>query len=295
MPDKHKVFIQKNTFTSTQKNIEINVLRLDVMSAIISGNKFFKLQLPIATALAEGYGTVATFGGAYSNHIVATAGYCKLKGLKSIGFIRGEEPAIWSKTMKDAQELGMEFRFVTRAVYKDKAAIQKTWQHEQYYWVNEGGYGKLGAEGVKDMYEWIDESYTHIMCALGTGTMMAGLIKGALPHQKVIGISVLKGHGTLQDQVKGLLTESEKLKQYYLVQGYHFGGYAKHPERLINWMNKLYEHQQLPSDIVYTSKLFFAVEDLLQKGYFEAGSKIMVIHSGGLQGNSSLAEGVLQF
>jgi 1-aminocyclopropane-1-carboxylate deaminase len=125
--------------------------------------------------------------------------------------------------------------------------------------------------------------------------MMAGLIKGAMPQQKVVGISVLKGNTSLLQNVKALLTETEKDKQFKIIHDYHFGGYAKHPQPLITWMNDVYQQHQLPTDIVYTSKLLFGITDLQKQGYFADNSKIMVIHSGGLQGNLSLPVGTLVF
>ena len=282
----HKVFIQNI------QSLQLNILRLDELHPIVSGNKWFKLQLQLQDAIKKNYTTITTFGGAYSNHIVATAFACQQMGLASIGIIRGNETKALNHTLLAAQQFGMQLQFVTREAYANK---QQYINNNNIYYINEGGYAVLGANGVADIYQWIDETYTHIVCAVGTGTMMAGLVKGALPHQKVVGINVLKGNTTLLQQVKTLLNVDENTKQFELINGYHFGGYAKHPQALITWMNDLYKKQQLPTDIVYTSKLLFAVTDLQQQGYFDKNSKIMVIHSGGLQGNLSLPKGTLVF
>ena len=289
--DKHKVFVQKNVLNATKFNIEANILRLDTINPVVSGNKFFKLQLPVAAAISEGKTTIATFGGAYSNHIVATACYCKEAGLNSVGIIRGEEALNLSQTMKDAASFGMKLHFLSREAFKEKEKIKQQIGDETYYWINEGGYSRLGAEGAKDIFDWIDDTYTDIICAVGTGTMMAGLIAAALPYQKVTGICVLKGYDEQINDVKKLLTESEQLKSFTILHDYHFGGYAKHPLTLLEWMNSCYEQYQIPTDLIYTAKVCFAVQDLNKKGYFSEGSKIMVIHSGGLQGNSSLKNG----
>ncbi len=288
--DKHKVFVQKNVLLDTKLKLETNILRLDMINSVVSGNKFFKLQLPVAAAIKEGKTTIATFGGAYSNHIVATACYCKEAGLNSIGVIRGEQATELSETMKDAASFGMKLFFMSREEFKTKEKIKSQIGDDSYYWINEGGYSRLGAEGAMDIFEWIDESYTDIVCAVGTGTMMAGLIAAALPHQRVTGICVLKGYEEQIVDVKYLLTEEEQLKSFTILHDYHFGGYAKHPLQLLEWMNNCYKRYQIPTDLVYTSKVCFAVEDLIRKGYFAEGSKIMVIHSGGLQGNSSLSK-----
>ena len=292
---KHKVFIQTIQFSSAVNGCKTDILRLDNIHPTISGNKFFKLQLHIAKALAEGYTTIATFGGAYSNHIVASACACKEFGLKSMGIIRGEEPDNKSDTLIEAADFGMQLKYVSREGFKDKEAIKDRFKDENYYWINEGGYSCLGAEGAKDICSWIDESYTDVVCAMGTGTMMAGLVIGALPHQKVTGISVLKGATNLQKEMEALLRPTDLQKHYEVIDGYHFGGYAKHPKELISWMNLFYHQNEVPTDIVYTAKLCYAVNDLMQKGYFKPDSKIMLIHSGGLQGNLSLPVGTLVF
>ncbi len=292
---KHKVFIQNIQFSIESNSCIVDILRLDEIHPLISGNKFFKLQLHILEAINNQYSTIATFGGAYSNHIIATACYCNQLGFKSVGIIRGEEPPQKSDTLLQAEAFGMQLIYVSRELFKEKEQIITSFEDESYYWVNEGGYSRLGAEGAADICSWIDESYTDIVCAVGTGTMMAGLIIGARPHQKVTGISVLKGNEKLIESVTDLLTDEEKKKHFELIDGYHFGGYAKHPEALLDWMNFFYNHSKVPTDLVYTAKLCYAVNDLLDKGYFAPDSKIMIIHSGGLQGNSSLPTGKLDF
>ncbi len=293
--DKHKVFIQKIQFSDAVNGIKTNILRLDNIHPIISGNKFFKLQLHLAKALQDGYNTIATFGGAFSNHIVASACACKEIGIESIGIIRGEEPESKSETLIAAADYGMKLIYVSREDFKNKDSIKNKFKDENYYWINEGGYSVLGAEGTKDICSWIDESYTDIVCAIGTGTMMAGLVAGSMQHQRVIGISVLKGATTLKRDMEVLLPPSDLQKNYEVIDGYHFGGYAKHPKELIDWMNLFYEQNNVPTDIVYTAKLCYAVKDLLLKGYFNHNSKIMLIHSGGLQGNLSLKPKTLLF
>ena len=282
----------QNVSIDNKPLLSIDVLRLDKLHPIVSGNKWFKLQLQLQDAIKKKHTSITTFGGAYSNHIIATAFACQKMGLNCIGIIRGEEPKALNHTLLAATQLGMQLQFVTRELYAIK---QQLFTNSTMYYINEGGYAVLGANGIAEIYQWIDESYTHIVCAVGTGTMMAGLIKGALPHQKIVGISVLKGNETLLQDVKALLNEPEKQKQFEIVHDYHFGGYAKHPQSLINWMNNLYQQHQLPTDFVYTSKLLFGVADLQKQGYFAANSKIMVIHSGGLQGNLSLPMGTLVF
>jgi len=273
-----------------------DILRLDLLHPVVSGNKWFKLQYYLQDALATEKNTIATFGGAYSNHIVATAFAAKEAGLKSIGFIRGEMVAQISPTLLQARDYGMELRFIDRERYRNKAQIMRKWNEPGLYWIMEGGYGERGANGAADMLTIRDTSeYTHILCAVGTGTMMAGLIKSAKSNQEVIGISVLKNHFGLEKEVRQLLSSVENLHRFSLLHGYHFGGYAKHPEELIEFMKDIWLTEKVPTDIVYTSKLLFATKDLIQKNYFPPGSKLLLIHSGGLQGNNSLQPGRLPF
>jgi 1-aminocyclopropane-1-carboxylate deaminase len=289
------VYIQPILTPFSKNDIALDVLRLDKLHNIVSGNKWFKLQLQIAACKLAYKTTIATFGGAYSNHIIATAYACKLEGLNSVGIIRGDEPKQLNHTLQQAQNLGMQLQFVSRRDYGNIDLLKQNLQQQHWYWVNEGGYATLGAEGVANMYRWIDESYTHIACATGTGTTMAGLIKGAAPHQQVIGITALKGHDSLRQEITHLLTKKEAEKSFAIFGDYHFGGYAKHPNELLDWMNRLYNTFELPTDIVYTSKLLYGVFNLIESDYFAEGSKIMVIHSGGLQGNLSLPKGTLVF
>lgn len=293
--DYKNVFVQPITNIIFPNAVQLHVLRLDKLHPIVSGNKWFKLKHQLQDAIVKKNTSVATFGGAYSNHIVATAYACKMVGLQSIGIIRGDELKQLNNTLLTAKKYGMDLHFVTRALYDDKQLIQQTFNSKNCYWINEGGYSVLGADGVKEMYQWIDKSFTHIVSAVGTGTMMAGLIKGALPHQKVVGISVLKGHNNWQSEVENLLGQAEKSKQFELISDYHFGGYAKHPKALINWMNGLYQNHNLPTDIIYTSKLLYGIFDLIKQNHFPPNSKIMAIHSGGLQGNLSLPQGTFVF
>jgi 1-aminocyclopropane-1-carboxylate deaminase len=291
----NKIYTQLiNDGILNEKGISLSVLRIDEIHPVVSGNKWFKLKYYLEDAVNKKCDTIATFGGAYSNHIVASAFACKELGMKSVGIIRGEEPKTWSPTLQQAKQAGMEFFFLSRTNFKNKQFIKEKFTKPCWYWVNEGGYGITGARGASEISEWIDESYTHIVCATGTGTMMAGLIKAAKPHQTVIGINVLKNEALI-NEIKELLTEGEKLKKFHLINDYHFGGYAKHPLQLTNFMKTMWHQHQLPTDIVYTSKMMFGVLNLAEMGFFEYGSKVIAIHSGGLQGNLSLPLNSLPF
>jgi 1-aminocyclopropane-1-carboxylate deaminase len=276
----------------------VDVLRLDLIHPIISGNKWFKLNEYLKEAKAFNKKIILTFGGAYSNHIVATAAACRQIGFRSIGIIRGKNPTNISHTLQNASSYGMGLHFISRAEYGNKTIPTKILQQhkeDDIYIINEGGYGKKGAEGAKAILQQTDSlSYTHIIDSVGTGTTIAGLINGSTKHQTIIGISSLKNNHSIQQEIENLVSEKNK-KRFSLIHDYHFGGYAKYPKQLIDFMNEWYHLTRIPSDFVYTGKLFFAVRDLLQKNYFPADSKLLIIHSGGLQGNHSLPKGTLIF
>jgi 1-aminocyclopropane-1-carboxylate deaminase len=288
----NKIFVQHILQTG---NIIVDVVRFDEMHQVVSGNKWFKLQYYLQDAVNNGFKHIVTFGGAYSNHIVATAFVCKELRLKCTGIIRGEEPAHLSHTLIEAKGLGMDLIFVSRGEYRNKQKMMQQPGNTGMYFINEGGYGLLGAKGAAEMMNWIDGSYTHVLAATGTGTMLAGLIKAAKPHQQIIGINVMKGNENLINEINSLLTGEEQQKNYLLLNDYHFGGYAKHPAELLQFMNHLWQYYQLPTDFVYNSKTLFATFDLISKNYFPPGSKIMAVQCGGLQGNRSLPVNILAF
>ena len=286
------ITVDKISFAaSIEKQIEVSILRIDKLHPVISGNKWFKLRFYLEEAKQLQKKTIVTFGGAYSNHIIATAAACKLNNLKSIGIIRGESNYL-SPTLLQAKEYGMQLIFISRENYKEKKTSVELITDENHF-INEGGYGEKGMKGAVTILDYCEKkNFTHICCAVGTGTMLAGLVKASLPGQSVIGISVMKNNFELEENVTSLLPEKNNFR---ILHDYHFGGYAKHQPRLIEFINEFYRQTHIPSDFVYTGKLFYAVNDLIEKKFFPAGSKVLVIHSGGLQGNASLGKRTLIF
>ncbi|MDP4148696.1 MAG: pyridoxal-phosphate dependent enzyme [Bacteroidota bacterium] len=271
--------------------IGVDVLRLDKIHPVISGNKWFKLREHLQIACAGNYRHILTFGGAWSNHIVATAYAARSSGLRATGFIRGEEPGTWSDTLVAARSFGMDLKFISRREYaaKDDPAFLRQLAGEAPggYVIPEGGGGAPGIKGSADIGQWFDRTrYSHILCAMGTGTMFRGLAMASLPGQILIGVPVLKGMKAPDTSLPACCR---------IEAGYHFGGYARRPENLFSFMRQFYRDTGIPTDFVYTGKLCFAALDLARKGYFPAGSQLLVIHSGGLQGNRSLPPGALNF
>lgn len=277
----------------TNRSIQTDILRTDLIHPVISGNKWFKLRYYLEEAREKGIKKLVTFGGAWSNHIHASAATARLYEFSVTGLIRGEKPAIFSSSLDDAVRLGMELRFVSREAYKNKI-IPEDLLTEPHLLIPEGGYGITGAKGASTITDFFDpDAYTHICCAVGTGTMMAGLLNSCKAGQHITGISVMKNNYSLEQAVTDLL--SQPAQKFSIEHRFHFGGYAKKTTELIAFMNRLYLETGIPTDFVYTGKMCFAASKLAAENYFPPGSKLLLIHSGGLQGNRSLEKGSLIF
>ena len=283
----------------SSSNMEASILRLDKLHSIVSGNKWFKLRYYIEEAMNQSCTTIASFGGPYSNHLVALAYVAKESNVKSIGYVRATKEDTITPSLQEALAYGMQLEFIGRTNFQEiKKDLLKNNQHRSIdnnsiYFIDEGGYGAMGAKGAATILNAHCKDYTTIIAAVGTGTMLAGLINAAEAHQDIIGIPVLKNENTIEDEIKSLLINKET--PFSLLHCFHQGGYAKTNPALIAFMNQLWEIEKIPSDIVYTGKLLLAVDILLKENYFKEKSKILVIHSGGLQGNRSMPAGTLLY
>jgi 1-aminocyclopropane-1-carboxylate deaminase len=278
--------LNQEIHTTFQNDISLTIKREDLIHPFVSGNKFRKLKYNLLQAKAENKTTLLTFGGAFSNHIAAVAYAGKEQGFKTIGIIRGEE--IFDKiddnpTLKFAQENGMQFEFVTREDYRHKSEasfIEKLKdKFGDFYLVPEGGTNELAVKGCEEILTDEDAVFDYVCCAVGTGGTISGLINSALSHQKVLGFPALKGD-FLTDEIRIFA----KKDNWNLISDYHFGGYGKINLELIEFINAFFEENKVPLDPIYTGKMVFGVIDLIHKNYFPAGSKILLIHTGGLQG-----------
>jgi 1-aminocyclopropane-1-carboxylate deaminase len=243
--------------------------------------------------------SITTFGGAYSNHIPATALAAKAIGLQSIGIIRGERSLKLSQTLLAAGTYGMVFDHIGREEYKGKNkpdflnSLSK--KYPGTYLIPEGGAGEKGRNGCEEILQWIDQSrYSHILCAVGTGTLYSGLVNACKSGMHVKGICILKGMEELGNEY--IKTDRfEFQKRCDINYDFHFGGYARKTPELISFMNQLYSETGIPTDFVYTGKLFYAALELARRQHFLRGAKLLIIHSGGLQGNLSLPQDTLIF
>ena len=267
--------------------IELFIKREDELHPIISGNKFRKLKYNIQEAKRLGHATLLTFGGAFSNHILAVAGAGAEFGFKTIGIIRGEElesKIYENPTLAKAQELGMQFHFVSRTAYRDKESSSfisfLCEKYGNFYLVPEGGTNDLAIKGCEEILTSEDKSYfTHIACAVGTGGTISGLINSSTEKQQLIGFSSLKG-AFLSEVIRNFVVKTN----WSISDAYHFGGYGKVNDELIQFLNSFYSQTSIPLDPVYTGKMVFGVLDWIEKGYFPPNAKILMIHTGGLQG-----------
>lgn len=279
-----KSFNQKIPLENSDYTLYIK--REDTLHPYVSGNKFRKLYYNLQKAKKENYTTLLTFGGAFSNHILAVAAAGKENGMKTIGIIRGEElrdKVSSNPILNKAREFGMVFDFVSREDYRNKneeAFLQRLKeQFGDFYLLPEGGTNNLAVKGCEEILEEADTDFDFICCAVGTGGTISGIINSSKVSQQVLGFPALKGDFLSEDICK-FVTQSN----WQLVTDYHFGGYAKVTEGLIEFINDFYQKFQVPLDPIYTGKMAFGVLDLIEKKKLPKGSKILMIHTGGLQG-----------
>lgn len=284
--------IQQIHFSEIEsKEISLFIKREDELHPFISGNKFRKLKYNLQEAEIQNKTTLLTFGGAYSNHIAATAAAGYEYNFNTIGVIRGDELAIdveevikRNPTLKFASEHNMQFHFVSRSEYREKTTIKfienLKYKFGDFYLVPEGGTNKFAVKGCEEIVTEEDEIYDVICTAVGTGGTISGIINASKKHQKVIGFPALKG-GFLQNEIQKYILNKTN---WSLNNEYHFGGYAKISVELITFINKFKKETTIPLDPVYTGKMLFGIVDLIKKDNFKKGTKIVAIHTGGLQG-----------
>lgn len=270
--------------------IELQILRLDQLHPLVSGNKWFKLRFWLEEALATRRPLVSR-GGYWSNHLLALAAAGHACGLPTHGIVRGEEPLHLSASLEEARALGMTLHFVSRAQFK-----RAEWPHSDLpgnaLLIPEGGAGENGVRGAATIRELIPAGFTHIACAAGTGTMAAGLLR-SLQAGTLVVVSALRNYRDLEPDIRRAAGQADGRLQ--VLHEFHFGGFARHNPALLDHMNRFFKEHQVPTDIVYTGKLYFALTQLTGQGFFPAGSRVLMIHSGGLSGNRSLPPGTLNF
>lgn len=273
--------------------VTLSVLRLDQIHPVVSGNKWFKLKYNMDDAKKRGYSAILTFGGAFSNHLIATAAAAKAFGLSSVGIIRGlHAENNLTATLQACKDMGMQLHFVSREDYSKKETTSFLQyirlQYPNAYIVPEGGDNENGRKGTGEIAAFIPAACTHVALAIGTGATFAGIRNKLDKNISMLGFTAMKGGAYLEMAIRGHL--QDPAADLELITDYHFGGFAKHNEALIRFMNTFYDTSGIPLDMVYTAKMTYGILELIQQGKFPAGSKIVCIHTGGLQGNDSIKQ-----
>ncbi|KAB1156598.1 1-aminocyclopropane-1-carboxylate deaminase/D-cysteine desulfhydrase [Flavobacterium luteum] len=271
-------------------NCTVYIKREDLIHPIVSGNKFRKLKYNILQAKGENQTKLLTFGGAFSNHIAAVAYAAKKNGFQSIGIIRGDEleyKVNENPTLSFARNCGMQFEFVSREIYRKKSEpdfIENLKEkHGDFYLIPEGGTNELAIKGCQEILNEDDNAFDYICCSVGTGGTISGIINSTSEHQKVLGFPALKS-----DFLKDEICKFAKNNRWDLISDYHFEGYGKINDELVAFINTFYKQTKIPLDSIYTGKMLYGVFDLIKKGFFPVNSNILVIHTGGIQGNQGM-------
>ncbi|MBA5630640.1 1-aminocyclopropane-1-carboxylate deaminase/D-cysteine desulfhydrase [Moheibacter lacus] len=284
-------------FLEKKNDIEISILREDQIHAEISGNKFRKLKYNLEAFSKGNHDALLTFGGAYSNHISATAAAGKVFGVKTIGIIRGEELAEKineNPTLTFAQSCGMHLKFISREQYRNKNSPEfldklKS-EFGNIYILPEGGTNELAVKGCEEILRNHTKDFDFICCPVGTGGTISGLINSAENHQKVLGFPALKDSDYLVNEINRFTNRSH----FELISDYHFGGYAKVKPELLDFVNGFKAQFDVTLDAIYTGKMMFGIYDLIENGYFPPKSKILAVHTGGIQGNAGMNQKLKQ-
>jgi len=275
--------------------VRLLVKRLDLVHPVISGNKWYKLKYNLIAAREQGFDTLLSFGGAYSNHIHALAGAGAEYGFKTIGVIRGEEHSSLNPTLQFAVDHGMQLHYLNRADYrrKDSAEIidRLKDQFGDFYLIPEGGSNAQAVKGCAEIIADIDQPFDVIACACGTAGTLSGLVAGLQGERQSMGLAVLKGAGFLNDEVRAWLSAAgyPLHENWQINLDYHFGGYAKIKPELLEFMRRFEAEHGIPLEPIYTGKLMFGLFDLIASNHFQPGQTVLALHAGGLQGRAGFA------
>lgn len=279
-----------NQFLLKTNGVSIYLKREDLLHPEISGNKFRKLKYNLLEAQRQKKEKLLTFGGAFSNHIAASAAAGKMFGLETVGVIRGEElgedlpkTLLENPTLRLAVEYGMQLEFLSREKYREKDSREVLEQlgsrHGDFYLLPEGGTNELAIRGCEEILSEEDKEFDIICCAVGTGGTISGIINSTSEDQQVLGFPALKG-----DFLRAEIEAHTSKFNWEVILDYHFGGYAKVNRDLVEFLNSFKRAHGIQLDPVYTGKMMYGLFELLQKGRFIKNTRILAIHTGGLQG-----------
>jgi len=274
--------------------VQLAIKREDMLHPVVSGNKWRKLKYNLLEASEQGYKRLLSFGGAYSNHIHALASVGKELDFTTIGVIRGESFAADNASLADVRRFGMQLHFVDRHTYRRRTDIDyiNALQNRfgPCYLIPEGGSTPLAVKGVAELWQEVDEPFDYVALAAGTGATAAGVIQAAPVATEVRVYAVLKGAGFLSHEISAYLSDRSRFSNWQLFQEYHFGGYARINPRLVAFMDRFEALHAIPLDPIYTAKMLYAVYAQIRSGEIAPGSRVLAIHTGGLQGRRGMEE-----
>lgn len=272
-------------------NVSVLMKRIDLVHPIISGNKWYKMKYNIVEMNRLGIDTLLTFGGAFSNHIHATARAGKIFEFKTIGLLRGEEHLPLNETLKSAVDDEMELHYIDRTTFRERESEGfLKWIKNRFgnvYILPLGGTNKIALKGCAEIVGQIEIDYDYICSASGSGGTFAGIVAGLNGNKKGIAFPALKGGGFLEEVISDLVLgySGEQFSNWSLNTDYHFGGFAKLTKELVEFTKEFEKLNKFELDFIYTNKMMFGITELIKSGYFKSGETIIAIHSGGLQGN----------
>ena len=279
----------------TKSGIKLWIKREDLIHQEVSGNKWRKLKYNILEAKKQGKKQLLTFGGAFSNHIYATAAAGKMFDIGTIGVIRGEDDP-QNPTLDFARQAGMKLHFISREQYRDKGHARFLQlladQFGDFYLVPEGGTNVLALKGCAEIIDEIDLEFDYICMACGTGGTLAGLLVGLDGVKNTIGFSALKGHHDWAKAIDSLTGDYNQRthSNYQIFNEYHFGGYGKFTPELADFIREFRDRNGMQLEPIYSGKMIYGLYDLILNGFFPKASRIVALHTGGLQGLKGLVK-----
>lgn len=289
--DINKSVLQRVILPNNNPEIKVYLKRDDLIHPEISGNKWRKLKYNLVEARNKGLDQLLTFGGAFSNHIYAVAAAGKMFGFETIGMIRGEEHLPLNSTLKFAAGCGMKLHYLDRTNYRKRNDInfqnEIAKQFENTYVIPEGGTNNFALDGVAEIVDELKVELDYLITPVGSGGTLAGLIYGSKGNKKIIGISSLKNGNYLKEIVNELLKNKFSVipNNWEINCSYSFGGFAKIGNELIRFLKDFYSLNSIELDYIYNGKMMFAVDDMIKNNYFDKGTTIVALHTGGIQGN----------
>ena len=271
------------------QQVHLSILRLDQIHPTVSGNKWYKLKYNVRQAQRERHDTLLTVGGAYSNHLYATAAVGRAYGFRTVGVVRGEAHPTLNPTLQFCRDQGMKLHYVSREAFRQRneTEFQEALQREfgRFYFLPEGGSNARAVQGCAEIVPPAS-FFDYVACCVGTGGTLAGIATSTQGNTQVLGFSALKGGVFLADEINRFTRKynGNVYHHYQLIHDYHFGGYARVTPVLIDFINTFFRTTGIPLEPIYTGKMLFGLYDQIKQGLFPEGSRILAVHSGGLQG-----------